>query len=157
MPFALPLSWIVIFSPHFYPGLRGCFPQDNSLFAAVNSSLVTVGRLGFSGFMLDTLQKILLTGIGATALTAEKVESALKDLVEKGKLSAEEAKETADRITAEMRRDFQDAKGDLQQSYAEVLKKANLVTREDWNTLEKRVQELEARLAAREHPPNPNP
>ncbi len=41
----------------------------------------------------------MLAGVGAAVLTKEKVEEALGELVDKGKISANEAKETARKIS----------------------------------------------------------
>ena len=45
--------------------------------------------------MIEVIKKAILAGVGAAALTKEKAEEVLGDLVEKGKLSASDAKEAA--------------------------------------------------------------
>ena len=94
--------------------------------------------------MLDIIKKTILAGVGATVTTKEKVECVLNDLVEKGKISSEEAKQMADKIVADGRREFEDAKESLGASFEEMLHKANLVTRSELDALEERVSKLES-------------
>jgi polyhydroxyalkanoate synthesis regulator phasin len=96
--------------------------------------------------MIDLIKKTMLAGIGATVTTKETIEAALHDYVEKGKLSAADAKGLADRIVADGRQEFETAKHDLSQRFHELMKKANLVTREELSMLEKRLAEMEACL-----------
>lgn len=93
--------------------------------------------------MIDLIKKTMLAGVGATVVTKEKVESLLHDYVEKGKLSTHDAKNLAERIVADGRQEYETAKRDLTQRMQEMLKKANLATREDLAAFEKRLSALE--------------
>jgi len=95
--------------------------------------------------MIDLIKKTMLAGIGATVTTKEKVEHVLHEYVEKGKLSTQDAKNLADRIIADGKQEFEQAKTDLSQRLQELLKKSNFATREELNALEKRVAALEAK------------
>lgn len=94
--------------------------------------------------MMDLLKRTVLLGIGATVLTKERVEGALNDLVEKGRLSSQEARETADRIMQEGREEVEATRGEIQKSFKELLHKADVVTREEYDALAARVSALEA-------------
>jgi polyhydroxyalkanoate synthesis regulator phasin len=94
--------------------------------------------------MIDLIKKTMLAGIGATVTTSEKIEAALREYVEKGKLSAADAKGLADRIVADGRQEFEQAKHDLGQRFQELLKKSNFATREEMAALEHRLATLEA-------------
>ncbi len=98
--------------------------------------------------MIDLIKKTVLAGIGATVTTKEKVESALHEYVEKGKLSAQDAKGLADRIVADGKQEFETAKHELGQRFQELLKKSNFATREEMAELEKRLAALEAHHVA---------
>jgi polyhydroxyalkanoate synthesis regulator phasin len=93
--------------------------------------------------MIDLIKKTVLAGIGATVTTKEKIESVLDDYVEKGKLSAQEAKSLADRIVADGKQEFEQARNDLGSRLDDLLKKSNLATRAELHALEKRVAKLE--------------
>ena len=98
--------------------------------------------------MLDIIQKAIQAGIGATAVSAEKIESILGELVEKGKITAEEVKETARKIVDDGKTEFEKAKGDVQDSFKELLQKSNLVTKDQLESLEARVAKLEQATGA---------
>lgn len=93
---------------------------------------------------------MVLASIGLAAITAEKVEKVLDELVKQGKISTEEARKVASKIVEEGRKDFEEAKDDLSARYQEALKKASLVTREQFNELESRVSALEEKILASE-------
>lgn len=46
--------------------------------------------------MIDLVKKALLTGVGAAALTKEKIEELAKDFVEKGKMTEQEGRAFVD-------------------------------------------------------------
>jgi polyhydroxyalkanoate synthesis regulator phasin len=96
--------------------------------------------------MIDLIKKTMLAGIGATVTTKEKIEGVLHEYVEKGKLSTADAKNLADRIVADGKQEFEQAKTDLGKRFQEMLKKSNLATREELAAVEKRLAALEAKL-----------
>jgi polyhydroxyalkanoate synthesis regulator phasin len=98
--------------------------------------------------MIDLIKKTVLAGIGATITTKEKIEGLLEDYVEKGKLSAHEAKSLADRIVEDGKQEFEQAKTDISHRLNDLLKKSNLATRDELAKLEKRIHALEAHHAA---------
>ena len=97
--------------------------------------------------MIEMLKKTLLAGVGATVVTAEKVESALSDLVDRGRISADEAKETASKIANESKKEFEEARSTLGDLFEEWLEKANVASKRDLDLLEARVAVLEAKHA----------
>lgn len=94
--------------------------------------------------MIEMLKKTLLAGVGATVVTAEKVESALSDLVERGRLSADEAKATASKIANESKQEFEEARSSLMDLFEDLLKKANVASKRDLARLEARITAVEA-------------
>lgn len=101
--------------------------------------------------MIDLIKKTVLAGVGAAALTKEKAEEALGDLVDKGKLSASEAKETAEKIAEDGKREFESATGQLQEKFDELLSKAGFNQSKRIDELETKIGDLEARLNALEN------
>ena len=94
-----------------------------------------------------------MAGIGAAAITAEKVEEILDELVKQGKITTDEAKKTAEKIIKEGRKDFEEVKDDLNSGYEDTLKKLHLVTQEQFSKLEARVKSLEEKFKSSETPP----
>lgn len=107
--------------------------------------------------MIDMLKKTFLAGLGATVVTAERVESVLDDLVRKGRLSADEARDVASRIAAESKQEYADVRGNLGQLFDEMLGKANVATKSDIAVLERRLASIEAAIKAIENRPMPQP
>jgi polyhydroxyalkanoate synthesis regulator phasin len=97
--------------------------------------------------MLEALKKTIYAGIGATVVTAEKLEAALQDLVEKGKLSADEARDTAERISKESRKEFEDAQASLKALFEELLEKASVARKKDLEDLRKKLDSLEKKVS----------
>ena len=100
--------------------------------------------------MIDLIKKTVLAGVGAAALTKEKAEEALGELVDKGKLSATEAKETAEKIAEDGKREFESATTQLQEKFDELLSKAGFNQSKRIDELETKVADLEARLKSLE-------
>ena len=62
----------------------------------------------------------MLIGFGAAVLTKDKVEEALGELVEKGKIWANDAKETARKICDDGKQEFESASATLQEKFDEL-------------------------------------
>lgn len=97
--------------------------------------------------MIDAIKKVMLAGVGAAAISTEKAEKALNELVDMGKLSASDAKETAKKIADEGKREFEEASQSLEDRFETMLKKLGRGHQERIESLETKVSELEARLA----------
>jgi polyhydroxyalkanoate synthesis regulator phasin len=93
--------------------------------------------------MIDVIKKTLLAGVGAAVITKEKVESALGEFVQQGKVSSAEARQMAEKIAADGRREFETMSQQL-----------NDLLRDRFTGAERRMQDrimaLEARVAALE-------
>ena len=63
--------------------------------------------------MIDALKKTLLAGVGAAVVSKEKVEAVLGDLVRQGKVTSAEAREVAEKLVAEGRREAETLTRDL--------------------------------------------
>lgn len=97
--------------------------------------------------MIETIKKTLLAGLGATVITAERVEHALEDLIEKGKINAEEAREVANKVVKQGREEWESSRQEMASTMEKFLEEANLVTRDALDELSKRIDELEEKLA----------
>ncbi|MEY3608359.1 MAG: hypothetical protein RLZZ447_1147 [Verrucomicrobiota bacterium] len=93
--------------------------------------------------MIDALKKTLLAGVGAAAVSKEKVEAVLGDLVRQGKVTSAEAREVAEKLFAEGRREAatltQDLSEQVKGAFAGIDQRA-----------QHRLDALEARVAALE-------
>lgn len=96
--------------------------------------------------MIDMLKKTLLAGMGATVVTAERVEATLEELVKRGKLTADEARELASKLADDSKREFEDVRGAMGQLADEMMTKANMATKRDVARLEAKIDALQAQI-----------
>lgn len=96
--------------------------------------------------MIDTFQKIFLAGLGATATTAEAVKKTLDELVEKGKITRDEAKEYADKMLADGRKEFEDARTEANTFFKSMMHRFNVATQDDLAELQKDIRSLKGRV-----------
>jgi polyhydroxyalkanoate synthesis regulator phasin len=101
----------------------------------------------------ELVERLLLAGVGAVTLTAERAEALAEELAEKGGLRKEEARTLVQDATARWRgeagRMGERAGVALDGLFAEL----GLVTRDQFEELELRIAQLEHRLRLLEEPP----
>jgi polyhydroxyalkanoate synthesis regulator phasin len=97
--------------------------------------------------MIDTFKKTLLAGLGAAVITKGKVQESLEDFVKQGRISAAEAREMAEKIAEEGRREFD------RTSAALGAKARDMLASLDSKCIE-RIEHLEARVSALEGKPS---
>ena len=93
--------------------------------------------------MIDIIKKTLLAGVGAVVITKEKVETTLNELVKEGKISATEARETAEKIAEQGRQEFETLSRKLGEKVSESIASLD-------RKAHARIDALEARVAALE-------
>jgi polyhydroxyalkanoate synthesis regulator phasin len=95
--------------------------------------------------MIDSLKNTLLAGLGAASYTKEKVEDIFKDLVEKGKVSKEEAENYLSRLSTDAREQFDKTSREACEKLQDLLRKGPFATVSDLKKLEERIEALENR------------
>jgi polyhydroxyalkanoate synthesis regulator phasin len=102
--------------------------------------------------MLDTVRKMLLVGLGTLELTEEKLEGTLRDLIKRGELTEQEARTVGEEWKQRLasRRDElqREARGAVQRA----LQSLDVASRQELETLRKRVDALEGRIRATQGP-----
>lgn len=96
--------------------------------------------------MIDIMKKTMLASVGLAVVTKDKVLESLDELVEKGKLTQEEAAEMSDKIVEEGKTETDKAKVEASKLFNDMLHRANVVTKDQYDALAQRVTELEGRL-----------
>lgn len=95
--------------------------------------------------MFETLDKIMLAGLGAMSMTKEKAEAIFDEYVEKGKVQ----KEHRAGFVKELMDHAEKAKTDLEKVIAEqiekVMNKQPLATKEDLKRVEEKLNQLLAK------------
>ena len=87
---------------------------------------------------MDELKKVLLAGIGLTAMTYDKAEKIVKELIDKGRLTLDEGKE----LQSELKRKSQEEAKDLLGQIKEKSQSLQYATKEDLQRLEGKLDAL---------------
>ena len=107
--------------------------------------------------MIDIIKKTLLAGVGAAVITKDKVESALSDFVKQGKVTNDEARQMADKIADQGRREFETMSHDLNEKIRDAFTGVDRKTQARIAALEARVAALESATSVRPVPPISQP
>lgn len=98
------------------------------------------------GGMIETLKKMMLTGVGVAAMSKEKVEEWAKKIAEESKLAEEEGKKFVNDIVKQS----EEAKKSLEEQVNSIVKKTmdklGLHSKQEIDELKNRIDELEKKL-----------
>ena len=92
---------------------------------------------------MDELKKVLLAGIGLTAMTYDKAEKFVKELMDKGRLTLDEGKE----LLSELKRKSQAEAEGLLGQIKEKSQSLQYATKEDLQRLEGKLDALLEQLS----------
>jgi polyhydroxyalkanoate synthesis regulator phasin len=92
------------------------------------------------------LDEVFFAGVGAVALTKERVDELVDALVERGQLTRDEAREVVDDVTGRWRGDAARLGERASLGLSGVMRELGLVTRREWEELELRLAQVEHRL-----------
>jgi len=94
----------------------------------------------------DLIERVFLLGVGAAALTKDRVQELVEDLVRRGQLSGDEGREVADRLFARSREEAKAAAKKADSSLQGAYREIGLVTRREVEDIEFRLRQLEHRV-----------
>ncbi len=98
-----------------------------------------------NGFARDLAERLLLGGVGALALTAERVDGLVDALVSRGGMERDDARSLVDDVTGRWRTEAKRV-ARASSTAQGVLRELGLVTKADVEELELRIAQLEHRL-----------
>jgi len=96
--------------------------------------------------MIELFKKSMLAGVGMAVVTKDKVLESLDEFVEKGRMTRDEAAEMSEKIVEQGKEETEKAKSEANKLFNDMLHRANLVTKEQYEALQARVTALEGRL-----------
>lgn len=105
--------------------------------------------------MREGIEHAVLLSIGAAALTRERAEAAVAELVHKGQVGGDEGRDVVDRLMARVRGEGATADGlmgRLEGGVQGVLRELGVVTRAELEDVQLRLVELEHRIGLLEKP-----
>ena len=105
--------------------------------------------------MQNWIEKGFLMGLGVLSLTKDKAEQMKEQLINQGELGRNEAEEFFSGLLKKGEEEKDSLEKFVQEKVQKILKETNVVTREEYEQLAKRVEQLESQLAAQtEHKEN---
>ncbi|UGV40335.1 hypothetical protein J7W08_09640 [Methanococcoides orientis] len=96
--------------------------------------------------MIDTMKKLGLFGLGMYAITEEKIDEYVKELVENGDFNKEEGKKFVEDMIEKRKQQQEDLEDKISSKVQEVFGKSDLATKEEIESLQKKIEDLEELL-----------
>ena len=96
--------------------------------------------------MKESVRKIGLIGAGLWAMTEEKIDELVKDLVDKGDISKEEGKKAVQELIDESKKQTVDLEKKVSEKIQDAMSKKDIFTGKDMNGLESRIKDLEEEI-----------
>ena len=93
------------------------------------------------------LEKSLVLGLGTFSMTRDKAETFLRDLEERGEVTAAEGKKLLNELMEKGEQEKVVLQDTIRNSVNEIMKSFGYIKKEEYNSLEERVKELEMRLS----------
>jgi polyhydroxyalkanoate synthesis regulator phasin len=94
----------------------------------------------------ELVEETLLAGVGAVALTKDRADDLVQELVGRGKLTGDEAREIVDEVVGRWRGDAARMSDRASASLSTLFRELGLITRREYDELELRLAQLEHRL-----------
>lgn len=91
---------------------------------------------------MDILKELIDLGAGVVALTQEKAEKIVKELVKKGKIGEKESKAFIRRLVKKGAQESKNLKAEVAKIAREVVNHLNLATKDEVRRLEREIAEL---------------
>ncbi len=98
--------------------------------------------------MFELAEKIMLTGMGALCMTQKKAEELANEMKERFNMTEEEGKAFVEKMQQNFEQTQQKLEEMAQQEVRRAAERAGMVTREELEQLQQRIQQLEQTLAS---------
>jgi len=95
--------------------------------------------------MQEFIKKMMMFGEGLAAMTREKSEELVKELVKKGEMSEKEGKQLVNDLMEKSKKVTRDLETKTEEMVAVTLKRLNIPTRKELDELRERIEKLEKR------------
>lgn len=95
--------------------------------------------------MQEFIKKMMMFGVGLAAMTREKIEEFVKELVKKGEMSETEGKQFVNDLVEKSKKVTRDIETKTEEMVTATLKRLNIPTRKELDDLRERIEKLEKR------------
>jgi polyhydroxyalkanoate synthesis regulator phasin len=94
----------------------------------------------------ETFRKMALFGIGAIAISKEKIEEFAQEMVKKGELNKEEGKKFVMDVLSEKNRQCKELEEKINKKVRDVVENSGAATKKDVESLSTRMEKIEATI-----------
>ena len=105
----------------------------------------------------DLIERTFLVGVGAAALTKERVQGLVEEFVHRGQLTGDEGREMVDHLVARSKTEAQSALKKADSSLHGAYRDMGLATRRELDDVDFRLRQLEHRIRLLEAAADGNP
>jgi len=95
--------------------------------------------------MQEFIKKMMMFGVGLAAMTREKTEELVRELVKKGEMSEKEGKQLVNDLMEKSKKMTREIETKTEEMVTSTLKRLNIPTRKELDELRERVDRLEKR------------
>lgn len=95
---------------------------------------------------MSTFKKIGLFGIGVLAITEDKIEELVQEVIKKGELAKKEGRTVVTEVLLEKSKQMEDIKHKVDQKAKDALDTSGVATKEDIDALKKKLEIIEGEL-----------
>ena len=96
--------------------------------------------------MRESVRKLGLIGAGLWAITEDRINELVKELVDKGDINKEEGKKVVQDMLEERKKQKLDLEKKISEKVQESISKIDVFTKKDMSELESRIQTLEEEI-----------
>ena len=100
--------------------------------------------------MLDFVKRTIWIGAGLAAMTAEKIEETVKEIVNRGHMSEKEGKELVDDLIEKSKKVKKDMSERVENAVQETLQRLKIPSRKEVEELKARIEHLEKAIEKKE-------
>lgn len=101
---------------------------------------------------MDWAKRLIYLGLGAASLTKEKLEAAIKELVERGEVTQEEGRTLVAELVERGKKQKEEISAFVAREFQRLVKEVPFATKNEVEALRRRVEELERRGKASDEP-----
>lgn len=97
--------------------------------------------------MFDAIKKSLLLSLGSAVMTKDRIEEATRHLVEKGKMSRDDAEKLSQDLLESGEKQWEEVRSDVKNSIKKGLENLDICSKKEFEDLKMRVENVEKRLS----------
>ncbi|MBW2650154.1 MAG: phasin family protein [Deltaproteobacteria bacterium] len=92
---------------------------------------------------MDFIKKSVLAGIGLAAVTREKIEKTVDELIKKGEMTEKEGKEAIEEFAEKSKEFKKELTKKVEKAVADTISKLNIPTRKEFAELKSKIEKIE--------------